>query len=182
MLGEKIRQIRENSNYTKSQFAEQVGIDRKTLIRWENDESVPSIEQVNRIIEITGANAEDFIQISDGEAKGEETAVKSAAELQIEELKNEIVQIKRRNNTLEVAAFSLLLILSCITEHLPVYSFMRITIGLIPSVTAMYLSIRNKYPLWMKLITVLLVCINFGFSVYHLYMWFKYYSQVVPYS
>ncbi|MBQ1505511.1 MAG: helix-turn-helix transcriptional regulator [Erysipelotrichales bacterium] len=182
MLGEKIRQIRENSNYTKSQFAEQVGIDRKTLIRWENDESVPSIEQVNRIIEITGANAEDFIQISGGEGKDEETEAKSVTELQIEELKKEIVQIKHRNNTLEVAAISLLLVLSCITEHLPVYSFMRITIGLIPSLTAMYLSFRNKYPLWMKLITVLLVCINFGFSVYHLYMWFKYYSQVVPYS
>lgn len=68
-LGEKLYQLRKNSNLTQEQLSEKVGVSRQTISKWELDETAPDIKQaqlLSRIFnisldELTGNDTKEVI-------------------------------------------------------------------------------------------------------------------------
>lgn len=51
-IGNKINQYRKEKNYTQEKLAEQIGVDIKTISRWERDENTPSTDVLKKIAEV----------------------------------------------------------------------------------------------------------------------------------
>lgn len=60
-LGEKIREVRQSLRMTQQEFAEEIGVERNTVWRWENDRQRPKpLGTVLLLIELkTGWRIED---------------------------------------------------------------------------------------------------------------------------
>lgn len=51
MISQNIRSLRETHVLTKGEFCEMVGIDRRTLERWERGERIPDLKHVRIIVD-----------------------------------------------------------------------------------------------------------------------------------
>lgn len=60
-LHKRITKARENEKLFKYVVAEYVGVSRQTLTAWENNESRPTIEQLDKISKVTGYPIEYFL-------------------------------------------------------------------------------------------------------------------------
>lgn len=60
MLGEKIKKFRKQKGYTQKQLAEKAGISRTALIRYENDETSPSIQILQQIAAALDVSVSDI--------------------------------------------------------------------------------------------------------------------------
>ena len=67
-LGEKIKQRRKEKGITQEQFAEQVGVSRRTVSRWETGSNLPDSDI---LIELSDFYAVDLREILSGERKSE---------------------------------------------------------------------------------------------------------------
>ena len=64
MFGEKIKQYRENNSYSQRDLAEILGVNIRTVVRWEQDKSKPNPEDVKRIASLMGISEEELLNDS----------------------------------------------------------------------------------------------------------------------
>ena len=65
-IGAFLKQLRNEKNYTQEQFAEKIGVTRRTVSRWENGNNLPDISV---LIEIADFYEVDLRELLDGERK-----------------------------------------------------------------------------------------------------------------
>jgi transcriptional regulator with XRE-family HTH domain len=57
---EQIRALREGLGYTQQELAERVGVSKQALSQWENGETEPSIGNLLKLVNLTGAKLDSF--------------------------------------------------------------------------------------------------------------------------
>lgn len=60
-FSEKLKMLREKAGLSKSKFASSVGIDRKTLIKYEKGESEPTIHIFEKICEVLQVDPKELL-------------------------------------------------------------------------------------------------------------------------
>lgn len=60
-MGEKIKEARMSCGLSKEKVAELVGVNLKTIIKWESDQSIPSIENLFKLAEVLGTSTDTLI-------------------------------------------------------------------------------------------------------------------------
>ena len=71
-LGDKIREVRENLNVDRIEFAEMLGISKTTIAKYETNKINPSKKVIDRIktissVDITKVDYEEYVKISKSE-------------------------------------------------------------------------------------------------------------------
>lgn len=67
--GDKIRQARHEKGYTQAEFARVVGTRERNIVRWENNQHEPRLENVIAIAAATSRDVDSFLEDEeDGEA------------------------------------------------------------------------------------------------------------------
>ncbi len=61
----KLRSYRKSQRMTQQQLAEQMETTRRSVIRWENGQSTPSLRKRRRLAEVLGCRWEDFCDSSE---------------------------------------------------------------------------------------------------------------------
>jgi transcriptional regulator with XRE-family HTH domain len=56
----RIRALREGLGDTQQEFAERLGVTKQAVSSWENGETAPNLENLLRIVNVTGARLESF--------------------------------------------------------------------------------------------------------------------------
>ncbi len=52
MLGETLLHLRKRHHYTQEDVAEQIGVSRQTIAKWENNESIPDVLSAGKLAEL----------------------------------------------------------------------------------------------------------------------------------
>lgn len=60
-LGEKIRKLRRERDWTQAEFVERVGIDKRNVSRYENDQINPSRKTVRKFAGALGVSVEELL-------------------------------------------------------------------------------------------------------------------------
>ena len=81
-LGERITTLRKNRNLSQEALAEQVGVSRQAISKWERDEALPDIYNLTTLAEIFGITLDELIKGSD-EAGASKKPVLAALELKL---------------------------------------------------------------------------------------------------
>lgn len=63
MLGEKIRSLRKSKNLTQNEVANDLGVSKGCVSNWENDNTLPSIEQLKKIAIFYNVSADYLLDI-----------------------------------------------------------------------------------------------------------------------
>ena len=80
-LGEKIQALRKSHNWSQEQLAEQIGVTRQALSKWENGTAVPDTSNVVQLARLFGVTT-DYLLLEGGNGKEPaESAERSNAEL-----------------------------------------------------------------------------------------------------
>lgn len=69
-LGERLRSFREAVGYTQVQVAEELGVTKQTVIRWEQGGSEPSFTELCVLARMFGKTLNDFAPESDDGPSG----------------------------------------------------------------------------------------------------------------
>lgn len=69
-LGERLQALRRSRGLSQEQLAEQVGVSRQAVSKWELDESVPELEKVVLLSEYFGVTADYLLKGGGGEPSG----------------------------------------------------------------------------------------------------------------
>lgn len=157
-FGEVIFELRQQRKLTQIQFAEELMIDVKTLRRWEKGQTVPGFREIQRIAGILVV-PEDFLLTSAKqtahESKNNEISIRQAksqepdTSLSLNEVKNQIL------TSLDEKAQNYEYILFLILNYV---AFKTTPFGIIPAGIGLYLSVKHKYFLVLKIIAII-VCI-----------------------
>ena len=70
-IGEKIRQLRNEKNFTQPELAEAMGIEQSYLSKLENDKSLPSNDVLNRILDVFDLEVGDLVDDLDQGARNQ---------------------------------------------------------------------------------------------------------------
>lgn len=70
-VGEKIKQLRTEKNYTQPELAEAMGIEQSYLSKLENDKSLPSNDVLNRILDVFDLEVGDLVDDLDQGARNQ---------------------------------------------------------------------------------------------------------------
>ncbi len=62
-IGERIKFVRKKKPMTQSFLADLLGVDRRTIINWESNETEPSREMIERLADVLGTS-KDYIKKS----------------------------------------------------------------------------------------------------------------------
>lgn len=57
---EQIRSLREGLGLSQQEFAERIGVSKQAVSQWEAGVTAPSIENLLRVVNVTGAKLESF--------------------------------------------------------------------------------------------------------------------------
>ena len=60
MIGKNLQKLRKQKNLTQEALAEQVGVARQTIAKWETEESVPDLETAGRLANALGVALDDL--------------------------------------------------------------------------------------------------------------------------
>ena len=90
-VGEKIKKARQNSGYTQSKLAEELGVSVSTIARWEHDSSSPSVEDFGRLSELLSF---DFTEDSTTDSNVEYDSIKQLT-MQLEDIRLELVAAQK---------------------------------------------------------------------------------------
>ena len=174
-VGDRIKGIREEKKISKNQLSKDLGVDRKTLDRWERNESDPSVEQVQKIAELTETPISDIIDLDSKDSE----LIRQMAK-RIDGISSKIDAYtktgagKEQTKISSVLTVVVLAMSSCITWPYPNLSFLRISVGLIPSAALVFLSFRNQYHWIAKILGILLLGLNLYFSWYNIQHYMDY--------
>jgi len=61
-IGEKITNLRKSKRITQEQFAEQLGVTRQTISKWELDQSTPDLNYISQLSELFGVTTDYLIK------------------------------------------------------------------------------------------------------------------------
>ena len=67
MTGKNIQLIRKQMNMTQEALAEQIGVARQTIVKWESGESAPDLEAAGKLAEALQVSLDDLVNAPDGE-------------------------------------------------------------------------------------------------------------------
>lgn len=65
MLGEKIRKLRKENKISQEVLAEKLGVSRQSISLWENDQTMPSMENIVAIANIFGVSTDELLKDND---------------------------------------------------------------------------------------------------------------------
>lgn len=68
MISDNISFLRKYHKLSQEDMAEQVGVSRQTIAKWENGDSVPDLENSNRIAELFGVSLDELVNYKPEEA------------------------------------------------------------------------------------------------------------------
>ena len=71
MIGKNLQIFRKQMDMTQEALAEQVGVARQTVVKWESGESAPDLETAGRIAEALKVTLDDLVNTADGEVTGD---------------------------------------------------------------------------------------------------------------
>jgi transcriptional regulator with XRE-family HTH domain len=97
LLGQKVRQLRKQHQYSQERFAEMLGIDPNSVSRIECGVYYPSLDTLERIAKILKVELRDLFLFSNKESAEELRTylVQTASELDVEKLR-EVVRAVRK--------------------------------------------------------------------------------------
>ncbi len=61
MIGENIQYLRKKQNLSQEALAEQVGVSRQTVAKWESEESAPDLDAAGRLSQVLDVSLDDLI-------------------------------------------------------------------------------------------------------------------------
>ena len=61
MLGETLLHLRKRHHYTQEDVAEQIGVSRQTIAKWENNESIPDVLSAGRLAELYDVSLDEML-------------------------------------------------------------------------------------------------------------------------
>ena len=70
-IGNKILELRKKNNLSQEKLAEQVGVARQTISKWELGETSPDLKQSKKISEIFNISLDELVNISKNETNNE---------------------------------------------------------------------------------------------------------------
>ena len=62
MSGGKIKEYRQRSNYSQKELANLVGVNQRTIMRWEQNQTQPNTEEAKKLMEIIGIPFPELIE------------------------------------------------------------------------------------------------------------------------
>ena len=71
MIGRNLQLFRKQLNMTQEALAEQVGVARQTVVKWESGESAPDLEIAGRLADALKVSLDDLVNTPDGELEGD---------------------------------------------------------------------------------------------------------------
>jgi len=102
-LGEKLRQHREQRQWTQPRAAEAIGIEQSYLSKLENDHSVPSVEIFRRIVDAYETNVAEIMEGIDPGTFAHLTQITDVADFLNAKARARQVRIRRRTRLQTVA-------------------------------------------------------------------------------
>ncbi|MBP3596507.1 MAG: helix-turn-helix transcriptional regulator [Clostridia bacterium] len=70
-IGNKILELRKKNNLSQEKLAEQVGVARQTISKWELGETSPDLKQSKKLSEIFNISLDELVNISKNETNNE---------------------------------------------------------------------------------------------------------------
>lgn len=64
-LGEKIKKLRNNANISQEDLAEQIGVSRQIVTKWENDAGLPDIQNLKKIAKVFDISIDELLDYKD---------------------------------------------------------------------------------------------------------------------
>ena len=61
MLGETLLHLRKRHHYTQEDVAEQIGVSRQTIAKWENNESIPDVLSAGKLAELYDVSLDEML-------------------------------------------------------------------------------------------------------------------------
>lgn len=58
----KLKEMRKNRHLTQSELASQIGVTRRSIIRWENGQTKPSMKKVDMLAEIFSCTVDELLK------------------------------------------------------------------------------------------------------------------------
>ena len=71
MIGKNLQILRKQAGLTQEALAEQVGVARRTIVKWESGESAPDLEAAARLAEALNISLDNLVSAPDGELSEE---------------------------------------------------------------------------------------------------------------
>lgn len=98
MIGEQIKALRTAHNMTQVQLARRLNVSKQSVSNWENNNILPSVEQVVRIAEYFGCTTDYLLEMESGRVFIE---VGSLTERQAADIQRVVNDMKELNLLLE---------------------------------------------------------------------------------
>jgi len=76
MISKNLQFFRKRKNMTQEALAEQVGVARQTVVKWEAGESAPDLETAGRLAEALEVTLDDLVNMPEGEMDADPSLVK----------------------------------------------------------------------------------------------------------
>ena len=73
MIGKNVQIFRKQAGITQEALAEQVGVARQTIVKWESGESAPDLDTAGRLAEALQVSLDDLVNAPDGEVSEDKT-------------------------------------------------------------------------------------------------------------
>ena len=70
MIGKNLQKLRKQKNMTQEALAEQVGVARQTIAKWEAEESVPDLEMAGKLAAVMDVSLDDLTNAPEDELDG----------------------------------------------------------------------------------------------------------------
>ena len=70
MIGKNLQKLRKQKNMTQEALAEQVGVARQTIAKWETEESVPDLEMAAKLASVMEVSLDDLTNAPEYELDG----------------------------------------------------------------------------------------------------------------
>ena len=70
MIGKNLQKLRKQKNMTQEALAEQVGVARQTVAKWETGESVPDLEMAAKLAAVMAVSLDDLTNAPEDELDG----------------------------------------------------------------------------------------------------------------
>jgi len=65
IFGERLKELKEEKHISTKQLAEILGVNRSTIVRWESNQILPSIDHLYKIAVYFGVSADYMIGLED---------------------------------------------------------------------------------------------------------------------
>ncbi|MEG0326894.1 MAG: helix-turn-helix transcriptional regulator [Erysipelothrix sp.] len=74
-LGTRIYELRKSKEWSQEDFADELGVSRQTVSKWELDQSVPELDKIQRICELFDMTLDSLVNDNEEEDREEDQSV-----------------------------------------------------------------------------------------------------------